>query len=632
MTLHPLDPLSAEEIRRVVAVLERERGIDERWRFGSIELREPAKEDLLSGAAELPREAEALLWRRGGDGAHKAIVSLARGELVEWIHHPGCHAGLTGDEDDEVAGALAGDDAYLAALARRGLDPGSVHLEVWGVGGSEIPEAHRGRRVAMIDVWRHDGGPRNAYASPVSGLHFMVDLDAMAVLEVLDSFTVEPPEEMGQLRPELVPDLTPREDLRPLEVSQPEGVSFTLDGHLLEWQNWSLRVGFNAREGLVIHSVGYRDGGRLRPVAHRMSIAELVSPYRDPGPDFYWRMAYDAGEWGLGLMANSLALGCDCLGEIVYMDAVLHDSRGVPRTLENAVCIHEEDDGILWKHVDPLTGESDVRRRRRLVVSFSATIANYDYVVYWRFHQDGGIECEIRATGIVLASHFLAGETPTHGAVVDERTYAPMHQHFAVARLDLDIDGEANTVVVGELEAPAVGPEDPNGLAVEQRRRPLRTELEGRQDYDWASHRTWTVVNPDASNRFGEPVGYKLVPHSPVPALFDPDSPTFRRAATFGHDLWVTPYDREERWPCGEFIVGAERDSGLPVWTAADRPIENTDVVLWHVFGLLHETRPEDWPVMPTESASFQLRPVGFFDRNPSLDVPPPEHCRTSHA
>ena len=79
-------------------------------------------------------------------------------------------------------------------------------------------------------------------------------------------------------------------------------------------------------------------------------------------------------------------------------------------------------------------------------------------------------------------------------------------------------------------------------------------------------------------------------------------------------------------------IVGAERDSGLPVWTAADRPIENTDVVLWHVFGLLHETRPEDWPVMPTESASFQLRPVGFFDRNPSLDVPPPEHCRTSHA
>ena len=78
---------------------------------------------------------------------------------------------------------------------------------------------------------------------------------------------------------------------------------------------------------------------------------------------------------------------------------------------------------------------------RRLVVSFHATVANYEYLVYWRFYQDGNIECEVRATGIMVTTPFAEGSSPAHGTVVDTRTYAPFHQHFLVARLDLDIDG-----------------------------------------------------------------------------------------------------------------------------------------------------------------------------------------------
>ena len=107
-----------------------------------------------------------------------------------------------------------------------------------------------------------------------------------------------------------------------------------------------MRLGFNFREGLVIHTVGYEDAGRVRKVAHRMSFAEMVVPYRDPTPDHYRRTAFDIGEWGLGLMTTSLELGCDCLGEIAYLDAVLHDSRGEPYGIKNAICIHEEDDGV----------------------------------------------------------------------------------------------------------------------------------------------------------------------------------------------------------------------------------------------------------------------------------------------
>lgn len=623
----PLDPLSAEEIRRVVAVLRRDQSVDVRWRFASIELREPPKGLLRHGAA---REARVVCWNRDENATFEALVSLDGDRVLTWEPRPGAQASFTFDEDREADAMLRANPRVAEALARRGVaDPAQAHFETWGIAAHEVPAEHRGKRVAFIDVWHHPGQGRNPYARPLSGLHFLVDLNAMELLEVEDSFAVPPPPVMGEYLPELVPGQQLRADLLPLAIVQPQGGSFTLDGHLLRWQKWSMRVGFTPREGLVLHTVSYQDGDRGRSVAYRLSLAELVTPYRDPSPDHRRRMAYDAGEWGLGLMANSLALGCDCLGEITYLDAVMHDSRGEPRVIKNAICIHEEDDAILWKHVDPFTGDAEVRRRRRLVVSFHTTIANYDYLIYWRFYQDASIECEVRATGIVITTQF-AGDQPPFGGIVDERTYAPYHQHFVVARLDLDVDGERNTVHATDLEALPIGPDNPHGLAVVQRSRPLRTEQEGRQDYDWQRQRSWLVVSDEVTNRLGTPVGYKLVPTGCVPPMIDSAAPAQLRAQAFRHDLWVTPYSENERFPCGQFVVGSDTDSGLPAWTAADRPIAGTDVVLWHVFGLFHQPRSEDWPVMPVDATSFWLKPVGFFDRNPALDVPPAERTGTS--
>ena len=433
---------------------------------------------------------------------------------------------------------------------------------------------------------------------------------------------------MGEYLPRLIP--MPLRSVKPLEVSQPSGVDFTLEGRLLRWQNWELRLGFNHREGLVLHQVGFRDGGRLRPVANRLSFAEMVVPYRDASPDHYRRTAFDIGEWGLGFMTTSLELGCDCLGEITYLDAVVHDSRGEPRTIANAICIHEEDSGVLWKHVDERAG-AEVRRARRLVVSFHVTVANYEYLVYWRFYQDGNIECEVRATGILVTSHVGASGPPVTGTLVDQRTYAPFHQHFIVARLDLDVDGPDNTVYMTESVPARAGVDDPYGLGLSVSSTPLLREAQGKQDYDWHTQRGWKVVNDNVRNGLGTPVGYKLVPSAAFPALLDEASPAFRRAEVIGHTLWVTPYRPDERWPCGDFPNLSERDEGLPAWTAADRSIENTDVVLWYVFGIHHLTRPEDWPVMPSDIVSFWLKPFGFFDRNPALDVPPsPHECETS--
>ena len=217
-----------------------------------------------------------------------------------------------------------------------------------------------------------------------------------------------------------------------------------------------MRLGFNYREGLVIHTVGYEDAGRVRPVAHRMSFAEMVVPYRDPTPDHYRRTAFDIGEWGLGLMTTSLELGCDCLGEIAYLDAVLLDSRGEPYEIKNAICIHEEDDGVLWKHVDDVTG-ADTRRMRRLVVSFHATVANYEYLVYWRFYQDGNRSSARSARpGSWSRPRSPAASRRTERSI-DTGTYAPFHQHFIVARLDLDVDGRAQHGRTHRVRAAAGG-------------------------------------------------------------------------------------------------------------------------------------------------------------------------------
>jgi primary-amine oxidase len=626
---HPLDPLSADEIRHVAATLRENKGVTDGWRYASIELTEPAKDELAARLADGARSATAICWDTGDGQAYRAHVSLADGAVTLWEHLPGRQPAITVDEWHECDEMLRRHPRVIEALTARGVtDLSRVLTDVWAYGAALVPPRYAGRRLGWADVWYRGSENGSPYAHSLTGLHPIVDLNRMELLELEDSRAAEGgagrPEVMGEYAPDLIP--MPLREVSPLEVSQPDGVSFQLDGRLLRWQNWQLRLGFNHREGLVLHTVGFSDAGRLRPIAHRMSFAEMIVPYRDATADHYRRTAFDIGEWGLGFMTTSLERGCDCLGEIRYLDAVVHDSRGQPRTIPAAICIHEEDAGILWKHVDERSG-SEVRRARRLVVSFHVTVANYEYLVYWRFYQDGSIECEVLATGIMVTSYFPPGAQPATGALVDQRTYAPYHQHFIVARLDLDIDGQPNTVYACESEALPVGPANPHGLALAQRETPLLTEADGRQDYSWDVQRSWKVA-ADSVTALGIRPAYKLVPAGSFPPMIDRSSPAFQRAEVIGHTLWVTPYSPAERWPCGEFPNMSLIDYGLPAWTAGDRPIEHADVVLWHVFGLHHITRPEDWPVMPVDRTSFWLKPWGFFDRNPALDVPPgPGHA-----
>ena len=624
MAAHPLDPLSPTEFQSTAAILRRDQGVTDSWRFASIELKEPTKADVKTwrpGDA-VPRRSFSVLWDRQTNQTYEAVVDLLADRVDSWTHQPGVCPNFTLDEYHEVDEALHKHEDVLARLAARGItDPSLVLFDVWTYGHAMMPEQWRDRRLGWCDLWMRETPKGNPYAHPISGLKIIVDVNTLEVLEIEDHHDYGLPEVDGEYDPQ-VRGTRERTDLKSLEISQPEGVSFTVDGNELRWQNWSMRLGFNYREGPVIYQVAFDDQGTKRDIAYRMSFAEMVVPYRDPGFDHYRRTAFDIGEWGLGYMTTSLELGCDCLGETVYVDAVVPDTRGDPMEIPRAVCLHEEDGAVLWKHVDAETG-AQVRRLRRMVVSAHVTVANYEYLVYWKFYQDGNIECEVRASGLMVTTPMQnEGDSSPYGTTVDTRTYAPFHQHFIVAKLDLDIDGEENTVIEVDSAAAPISEDNPYGLALSTQSTTIETESQSARDFNWESQRVWKVVNPTKVNRHGSNTAYKLVPGAAIPSLLDSSSPVYHRAPVIAHTLWVTAHDDAERWPAGDYPTQSSEDTGITRWIADGAPLIGTDVVLWYVFGIHHITRIEDWPIMPVDIISFWLKPFGFFDQNPSLDAP----------
>ncbi len=621
---HPLDPLTREEIATTVGVLRGAPQFRTGMRFVGVTLHEPPKPRILAYTPDgepIEREAFAVLLDPADGVTYEAIVALDAGELRSWRPVPGVQAAITLDEYVACEQAVRADARFQQALRARGIaDPDLVLVEAWGIGAFEQAR-ERGRRLVWTPCWVRDHAADNAYAHPIEGLYAIVDLNAMEVIRLEDHGAIPVPPEAGNYTPAAVGAL--RGDLKTLDIVQPEGPSFAVGGWQVQWQKWRFRIGFTPREGLVLHTVGYEDGGRERPILYRASYVELVVPYGDPGPGGYRRNAFDIGEYGLGPLTNSLERGCDCLGEIRYFDVELCTGTGEPYTVRNAICLHEEDAGLLWKHYDAPTDHAEVRRSRRLVVSSIATANNYEYAFYWYFYQDGTIEAEVKLTGIVLTAGVAPGESPDYGRLIAPGLSAPNHQHFFNVRLDLDVDGPRNTVCEVHTESAPPGPENPYGNAFAARTTPLLRELEAQQCVDPLAARYWRIVNRDARNRLGEPVAYKLVPGKNILPFAQADADILRRAGFITKHLWVTPYETSERYPAGDYPNQHPGGAGLPEWTAANRSIAETDLVVWYTFGSHHIVRPEDWPVMPVVRAGFSLEPDGFFDRNPALDVPP---------
>ena len=625
-SIHPLEPLSASEIN-LAGRLIKER-LPDGVVFGSIGLVEPPKADVkawtTNPAAGTPaRILKTLGYDPKAQRSFAAFVDADAAALISLDYLDEGHVPINFTDVVAANQIIKADAEYQKAMQARGVtDMKLVQIDPWPSGGFVHPAAPEGHRIMRGISFLREDKTDNGYARPVQGLIAHVDLTDQKVIALEDHGVVPFPPESARYDAPSQPEL--REAPKPLEITQPEGVSFTVDGYAVSWQKWQFRVSMHPIHGLVLHELGYQDKGTTRPILYRASLSDMVVPYGDPDPMHAWKHVFDASEASIGAIPNSLKLGCDCLGEIHYFDINVMNPNGESRCIENAICMHEEDYGVLWKHYDSERQTQEVRRSRRLVISAIHTVGNYEYGFFWYLYLDGTIQMEVKLTGIVGISAIEQDqERPEFAPLIAPNLTSPVHQHLFNFRLDFDLDGGPMSVYEVNTEAlPLDHPDNPHGTAFSATSTRFAREADAQRSVNAASARGWRVVNEQSTNRLGKPVAYKLMPGSTPTLLASPESPVGQRAGFARHNLWVTPYHPDELSAAGDHTNLHPGGEGLPKWTAQNRSIENTDVVLWHTTGVTHVPRPEDWPVMPVEYCGFMLQPVGFFERNPALDLP----------
>lgn len=410
-------------------------------------------------------------------------------------------------------------------------------------------------------------------------------------------FETRPTEPLRSISPnEYIPEANNlRTDLKELVVVQPNGASFKIEGDVIRWQKWEIRLTFNFREGMVLHEVSYDK----RPLFYRVSLSDMSIPYADPRPPFHKKQAFDLGDTGAGMMANDLKLGCDCLGAIAYKDGLIADDNGQPLWKRNAICIHEQDSGLLWKHTNYRTNRAAVVRRRELVIQSIITVSNYEYILAFIFDQAGQMEYEVRATGILSTQPIDPGVEVPWGTVVHDGVLATYHQHILSLRLDPELDGDEHNRLLYEEAIPL--PRDPatnphgNGY-ISQR---TLLERSGGYDLDSKKNRIFLIDNPCKKNPVnGKNVAYKIHVPPVQPILAEQNGIHFNRAAFADHAIYVTKFQDEELYAGGQYTNQNKYTTGVRKWAARNDPISDEDIVVWIQFGLQHVPRVEDFPVM----------------------------------
>jgi primary-amine oxidase len=629
---HPLDALSEAEITASVETLKAKGLVKEDSRFATIHLDEPLKEAVWNwkpGTALPGRKA--FVGVKQGPQIFEGIVDIAAKSVVSWQEVKGVQPGILAEEYELARELVGADSRWQVAMRKRGIkdldkvvcDPMMYPPGYFG------PSPFENRRLLAV-VCGLETGDKNFWAHPIEGIKALVDLNTKEVVEVQDTGVVPIPQQAAGLGLQSARSQVRKMRQAPklLQIAQPKGHTFKVNGQVVSWQNWQFHFRIDPRVGPVLSTVTYNDQGKARKVMYVGSVSEIFVPYGDPDSEWYDKTFMDAGEFYLGKLAVPLVPNLDCPMNATYFDTVFADDQGAPYRQSKVACLFEQrgDGGIEWRHYEYFNESNESRSRRELVLRSISAIGNYDYVFDWVFLQNGTIRVLVGASGIeavkAVKSRTLEddkGQDTRHGTLIDAHTVAPTHQHIYNFRLDLDVDSTQNNFVEVVPKAVPVN-NSPRKSAMVLETETFRTELEARRSYDLMP--IWHVINPIVKNANGYNSSYVLQKGWNTNPLLTTDDWPRKRAGFIDYHLWVTPYNPREFYATGNYPNQSKGGDGLPRWTQANRSIENTDIVLWYTLGNTHVVRPEEWPVLTTEWVSFELKPFNFFDRAPTLDLP----------
>ncbi|AFY43059.1 primary-amine oxidase [Nostoc sp. PCC 7107] len=622
---HPLTPLTESEITTAVGVIRKQKTLSDVAAFSIVALQEPEKKEVLNFTPnkEFQRQAFVVIYERSQNKTYEGVVDLKQQSLSSWKEITHAQPALSYSECELTSQAVKADTRWQKAMQKRGIqDFDDVKVSCWAPGILSKQEETTGDRLARgLSYYRGDRW--NYYGSPIEGVLATVNLNTGKVVSFTDRGIVPFSKEnwnydlksLGKL-------LTPP---KPLKILQPNGRTFQINGNEISWQGWKFRYLMHPRDGLVLYLVNYQDGENIRPVLYRGSLSEMVVPYGHPDPTWSFRNAFDVGEYNFGVLANALELGKDIPENGVLLDAIFANEQGEPVTMPRVVGIYERDNGILWKHYGYDTQRNDVRRNRELVITITATVDNYDYSVNWIFHQDGTLEVQNELSGVVLAQGTAlekeSSDNP-YGRLLAKNIFGVNHQHFFNYRLDMDVDGQANSVMEMNVNSVPISGKNPLGNAIAVAETPLTKETTAVRDIDTKHSREWMISSANKKNNLDVGTAYMLMPTGNT-IFFPTEGAEIRKRAEFAtHHLWVTKYKLDELYAGGNYPNQSQPKEGLPTYISNDESLTNEDVVLWYTMGMTHVPRPEDWPVMPVHRVGFKLVPRGFFSRNPAINLP----------
>ena len=557
-----------------------------------------------------------------------AIIDATEGTVLSWRQVEDVQPGLLPTVEWSLVQIIVrGNQEWQAAARKRGIQSFRDVVCIPNPAGYFGVAEEEGRRLVKV-VCYAPSDSSNYWARPIEGLIAVVDLNERELVRLIDTGPVPIPEAPADLDETSVGNL--RVPPHAISIVQPQGPSFQVDGHVVSWQKWQFHFRIDPRVGPVVSLVRYNDDGDMRSILYQGSLSEIFIPYMDPEVDWYFRTYLDAGENSVGRLAVVLRPGLDCPTNALFFNAVFTHDSGESYTQENAACLFERYRGdIAWRHYEAVNGQNDVRRRTDLVLRSISAIGNYDYVFDWVFRQDATIEVAVGATGVpqvkAVSRRTIAdgdGRDAAYGHQVAEHTVAINHDHFFSFRIDLDVDGQQNSLVYERLISRRLDDQNPRKSVWVVDSQTATTEEDAKLPIDIQGPSLWRVINPNVRGPLGHPVSYQLEPKANAVSLLSTDDFPQRRAGFTDFHLWVTPYRPEELYAAGKYPNQSKGGEGLPAWTSADRPIENTDIVLWYTLGFHHVVRSEDWPVQSTVWSEFELKPFDFFQRNPALDLP----------